>query len=72
MLNVLSLFDGGSTGKVALEDIGLKINEDFNYYASEIDKNAIKSFCANTQAKEIYATVAFFSFEILLTKSTTT
>lgn len=40
--NVLSLFDGGSTGKVALEDIGLKINQDFNYYASEIDKNAIK------------------------------
>lgn len=42
MLNVLSLFDGGSTGKVALEDIGLKVNQDFNYYASEIDKNAIK------------------------------
>lgn len=42
MLNVLSLFDGGSTGKVALKDIGLKVNQDFNYYASEIDKNAIK------------------------------
>ena len=41
-------------------------------FFSEIDKNAIKSFCANTQAKEIYATVAFFSFEILLTKPTTT
>ena len=32
----------------------------------------IKSFCTNTQAKEIYATVTFFSFAILLTKSTTT
>ena len=42
MLNVLSLFDGGSTGKVALEDLGLKVNQDFIYYSSEIDKNAIK------------------------------
>jgi len=42
LLKVLSLFDGGSTGLVALEDIGLKANVDFIYYSSEIDKNAIK------------------------------
>ena len=41
-----------------------------NFVVSGI--GTIKSFCANTQAKEIYATVAFFSFEILLTKPTTT
>ena len=38
-LIVLSLFDGISCGKVALERIGLKISK---YYASEIDKNAIR------------------------------
>ncbi len=37
-INVLSLFDGASCGKVALERAGIKVNE---YYASEIDKNAI-------------------------------
>lgn len=36
--NVLSLFDGISGGRVALERAGLKINK---YYASEIDKHAI-------------------------------
>jgi len=38
-LNVLSLFDGISCGRVALERAGIKINK---YYASEIDKNAIQ------------------------------
>lgn len=42
MLKVLSLFDGISCGKVALDRLGLKINEDFVYYASEIDRHAIK------------------------------
>lgn len=42
MLNVLSLFDGGSTGKVALEDLGLVEGVDFKYFSSEVDKNAIK------------------------------
>lgn len=37
-MNVLSLFDGISCGKVALERAGLNID---NYYASEIDKYAI-------------------------------
>ena len=38
-MNVLSLFDGISCCRVALDRVGLKINK---YYASEIDKNAIK------------------------------
>lgn len=38
-LNVLSLCDGMSCGQIALIEDGFKINE---YYASEIDKNAIK------------------------------
>lgn len=38
-MNVLSLFDGMSCGQIALNRIGIKID---NYYASEIEKNAIK------------------------------
>lgn len=38
-MNVLSLFDGISCGRVALERAGFKIER---YYASEIDKHAIK------------------------------
>ena len=38
-MNVLSLFDGISCGQVALERAGVKIKK---YFASEIDKHAIK------------------------------
>ena len=38
-MNVLSLFDGMSCGLTALKRAGIKVN---NYYASEIDKWAIK------------------------------
>lgn len=38
-MNVLSLFDGISCGQVALERSGFKVD---NYFASEIDKYAIK------------------------------
>lgn len=38
-MNVLSLFDGISCGRVALERAGIPIG---NYYASEIDKHAMK------------------------------
>lgn len=38
-LNVLSLFDGMSCGQIALERAGIEVG---NYYASEIDKYAIK------------------------------
>ncbi len=37
-MNVLSLFDGMSCGQIALNKLGIKID---NYYASEIDKYAI-------------------------------
>lgn len=37
-LNVLSLFDGMSCGRVALDRAGIDVN---NYYASEIDKYAL-------------------------------
>ena len=38
-INVLSLFDGMSCGQIALERAGIKVD---NYFASEIDKHAIK------------------------------
>ena len=38
-MNVLSLFDGMSCGQIALERVGIKVD---NYYASEIDKYAIE------------------------------
>lgn len=38
-MNILSLFDGISCGQVALERSGIKVNK---YFASEIDKYAIK------------------------------
>ncbi len=38
-MNVLSCFDGMSCGQIALNRIGIKPKK---YYASEIDKHAIK------------------------------
>jgi DNA (cytosine-5)-methyltransferase 3A len=38
-MNVLSLFDGMSCGQIALDQLGVKVD---NYYASEIDKYTIK------------------------------
>ena len=38
-MNVLSLFDGMSCGQIALQKAGVKVDQ---YYASEIDKYAIK------------------------------
>lgn len=38
-MNVLSLFDGISAGRLALERAGIKVD---NYYASEVDKFAIQ------------------------------
>lgn len=42
--NVLSLFDGMSCGQLALKEAGMTYN---NYYASEIDKHAIKETMVN-------------------------
>ena len=38
-MEVLSLFDGMSCGQIALTELGIKVD---NYFASEIDKYAIK------------------------------
>ena len=46
-MNVLSLFDGISAGRMALERNGIKVD---NYFASEIDENAIKG------ARSLYST----------------
>jgi len=43
-MNVLSLFDGMSCGQQALDRLGVKVD---NYFASEIDKYAIKVTMAN-------------------------
>jgi len=43
-MNVLSLFDGMSCGRIALERLGIRVD---NYYASEIDKYAMKVSEAN-------------------------
>lgn len=43
-MNILSLFDGMSCGRIALERVGIKVDK---YYASEIDKWAIKVSKAN-------------------------
>jgi len=43
-INVLSLFDGMSCGQIALNRVGIKYD---NYFASEIDKHAIKVTQAN-------------------------
>ena len=43
-MNVLSLFDGMSCGRIALERLGIQVD---NYYASEIDKYAIQVTQAN-------------------------
>lgn len=37
-IRVLSLFDGMGCGRIALEELGVKVD---TYYASEVDKNAI-------------------------------
>lgn len=41
---VLSLFDGQSCGQIALNELGVKVDK---YYASEIDKHAIKQTMLN-------------------------
>ena len=43
-MNVLSLFDGVSCGRIALDRLGVKPT---HYFASEIDKSAIKCSKAN-------------------------
>ena len=40
-MNVLSLFDGISCGRIALDKAGIQVNE---YYASKIDEHAINIY----------------------------
>lgn len=41
---VLSLFDGMSCGRIALQELGIPVTK---YYASEVDKFAIQNTMAN-------------------------
>jgi site-specific DNA-cytosine methylase len=43
VINVLSLFDGLSGARIALDQLGIECN----YYASEVDKYAMKVSAAN-------------------------
>tara|TARA_B110000908_G_C10108905_1_gene382081 strand:+ start:54 stop:905 length:852 start_codon:yes stop_codon:yes gene_type:complete len=43
-MNVLSLFDGMSCGQIALDQLGIKVD---NYFASEIDSKAIEVVAKN-------------------------
>ena len=43
-MNVISLFDGMGCGAIALKELGVNVNK---YYASEIDKHAIKASSQN-------------------------
>ena len=65
-MNVLSLFDGHSTGYLALKDAGIKID---NYYASEIDPNPIAISEKNTTlSKDKVLRVEDFALLILYPK----
>ena len=46
-MKVLSLFDGMSCGRIALDQLGIPVEK---YYASEIDKYAMKVTQANWNA----------------------
>lgn len=43
-MNVLSLFDGMSCGRITLSELGISVEK---YYASEVDKFAIKATMQN-------------------------
>jgi len=61
-LNVLSLFDGISCGQVALEKAEIPVNK---YFASEIDKHAIKVTQANYPNTIQVGNVEFVTKEML-------
>ena len=49
-ITVLSLFDGMSCGQIALKELGIKVDK---YYASEIDKHAIKQTMLKTPTPKL-------------------
>lgn len=61
-INVLSLFDGMSCGQIALGRAGIKVNQ---YYASEVDKYAIKITQKNYPNTIQLGSVVFVSVETL-------
>lgn len=61
-MNVLSLCDGMSCGQIALKELGITVD---NYYASEIDKNAIKVTMDNFPDTIQLSDVNYISEEIL-------
>ena len=61
-MNILSIFDGISGAQVALNRLGLK---NYNYYASEIDKYAIKITQANYPLTKQIGDVTKITKEIL-------
>ena len=63
-MNVLSLFDGMSCGQIALERIGIKVD---NYFASEIDKYAIKVTQSNYPNTKQVGNVEFVTKEMINT-----
>lgn len=61
-MNVLSLFDGMSCGQIALERCGIKVNK---YFASEIDKHAIKVTQSNYPNTIQVGSVEFVTKEMI-------
>ncbi len=66
-INVLSLFDGMSCGQIALNKLGIEIE---NYYASEIDKHAIavtmNNFPKTTQVGSITELKGIENIDLLI------
>lgn len=63
-MNILSLCDGMSCGQIALKELGISIDD---YYASEIDKNAIKVTMDNFPETKQMGDVTKISEEMLKT-----
>lgn len=53
-MNVLSLFDGMSCARIALKELGIKVDK---YFASEIDKYAIAQTRLNFPIPYSWATL---------------
>lgn len=61
-INVLSLFDGMSCGQIALERAGINVNK---YFASEIDKDAMKVTQANYPSTIQLGSVEFVTKQMI-------
>lgn len=61
-LNILSLCDGMSCGQITLKELGIKVD---NYFASEIDKNAIKVTQENFPNTKQIGDVTLITHEML-------